>query len=286
MAGVSRDGFTLAYDRVGAGPPVVLLHGWPGDRTDYADVVPLLTGDAEVVVPDLRGFGESDKHAADPAEQYGVGGQARSVIGLIEDLALDRPVVAGYDIGSRIAQTVGRFRPDLVRGLVVTPPTPGVGARVLNAETQRQFWYQTFHRLDLAEHLLDGRPEAVRPYLRHFWQTWSGPDFAVGEARIEHLVSVYGDSGAFLTSINWYRSGAAATDRYLAERPPEPSDRITVPTVVLWPDEDPLFPFEWSDGLHGYFSDVRVHRLEKVGHFVPVEAAAAFADAVRGYLIP
>ena len=64
------DGFRLAYDRTGAGrgaPAVLLLHGWPGDRTDYRQVAPLLSASADVVVPDLRGFGESDKHHADPA---------------------------------------------------------------------------------------------------------------------------------------------------------------------------------------------------------------------------
>jgi pimeloyl-ACP methyl ester carboxylesterase len=283
---MSRDGFTLAYDRVGAGPPVVLLHGWPGDRTDYAEVVPLVAGVADVVVPDLRGFGESDKHDVDPAEQYGVGGQARGVIGLIEDLGLDRPVIGGYDIGSRIAQTVARFRPDLVRALVVTPPLPGVGGRVLNADTQRQFWYQTFHRLDLAEHLIDGRGDAVRAYLRHFWQAWSGPDFTLGEDRLEHLVDRYGRPGAFTASIKWYRAGAPATERYQAERPPDPADRIAVPTSVHWPEHDPLFPVEWSDRLDEYFADVRLQRLDNVGHFVPVEAAVAFAGAIRGYLIP
>jgi pimeloyl-ACP methyl ester carboxylesterase len=65
------DGFRLAFDRAGRGPAVVLLlHGWPGDRTDYADVLPLAAEAAEVVVPDLRGFGESDKHPAEPAAQY------------------------------------------------------------------------------------------------------------------------------------------------------------------------------------------------------------------------
>jgi len=43
---------------------VVLLHGWPGDRTDFDAVVPQLEGQAEVVVADLRGFGASDKHPA------------------------------------------------------------------------------------------------------------------------------------------------------------------------------------------------------------------------------
>jgi pimeloyl-ACP methyl ester carboxylesterase len=58
----------------------------------------------DVVVPDLRGFGESDKHRADPAGQYGADAQARSVVGLIDELGLDRPVIGGYDIGSRIAR--------------------------------------------------------------------------------------------------------------------------------------------------------------------------------------
>ena len=70
------DGFRLAYERAGSGPPVVLLHGWPGDRTDYEAVVPLLAPDFEVVVPDLRGFGASDKHLEPPAEAYSAAAQA------------------------------------------------------------------------------------------------------------------------------------------------------------------------------------------------------------------
>jgi pimeloyl-ACP methyl ester carboxylesterase len=274
------DGFHLSYQRVGAGPAVVLLHGWPGDRTDYDDVVRLLP-ERDVVVPDLRGFGASDKlDVPDPAQQYGVGGQARSVIGLIEDLGLDRPVLGGYDIGSRIAQTVARFRPDLVRGLVVTPPTPGVGPRVLNADTQREFWYQYFHRYELAEQLVDGRPDAVRAYLRHFWTAWSGPSFVVSDDRLDHLVSVYSPPGAFLASINWYRAGAPATDRYLGERDPDPADRLAVPTTVLWPEFDPLFPRAWSDRLDQHFADLRLEPVDGVGHFVPAEAPTVFATAL------
>ena len=63
--GTAIDGFRLAYERTGSGRArVLLLHGWPGDRTDYRDVVPLVSADADVIVPDLRGFGESDKHEA------------------------------------------------------------------------------------------------------------------------------------------------------------------------------------------------------------------------------
>ena len=157
---MAADGFELAYDRTGAGPAVVLLHGWPGDRTDYRDLAPKLAG-CQVVAPDLRGFGESDKHPADPVAQYDAKAQARSVAALITELGLDRPVVAGYDIGSRIAQALASARPELVKALVITPPVPGVGTRVFGAGPLREFWYQSFHRLALAEELIDGNPHAV-----------------------------------------------------------------------------------------------------------------------------
>jgi pimeloyl-ACP methyl ester carboxylesterase len=271
------DGFRLAYDREGHGPAVVLLHGWPGDRTDYHAVLPLLSGGADVVAPDLRGFGESDKH---PADQYSAAAQARSVVGLIEELGLVRPVLAGYDIGSRIAQTVAGTRPDLVSALVVAPPLPGVGQRVLGAGPQEQFWYQPFHQLALAEELIDGRPEAVRAYLRHFWNHWSGPDYQVTAAHLDHLVARYGEPGAFVASINWYRSGAGTVARSIAERTPEPADRVPVPITVLWPEYDPLFPVAWSDRIDEFYADAQLRYLDGVGHFVPLEAPREFAAAI------
>ena len=94
---------------------MVLLHGWPGDRADYRDVTPLLSDRADVVAPDLRGFGASDKHPENPASAYSAAAQARSVLGLVDELGLDAPVLAGYDIGSRIAQTIARKAPERVR---------------------------------------------------------------------------------------------------------------------------------------------------------------------------
>ncbi|MBS2537542.1 alpha/beta hydrolase [Catenulispora sp. NF23] len=276
------DGFRLAYDRTGDGtrPTVVLLHGWPGDRTDYREVVPLVAPAAEVIVPDLRGFGASDKLDAEPARQYDAAAQARSVAALIEQVAPGPAVVAGYDIGSRIAQALARNRPDLVRALVIAPPLPGIGDRILAPEAQREFWYQAFHNLELSTQLVDGRPEAVRAYLRHFWSHWSGPGYEPDAEHLDHLVSVYAAPGAFTASINWYRAGAGAVAASLAERVPAARDRIAVPTTVLWPEHDPLFPSEWSDRIGQFFAAARLSRLDGVGHFSPIEAPDRFAAAV------
>jgi pimeloyl-ACP methyl ester carboxylesterase len=278
------DGFSLAYDRSGTGDPVVLLHGWPGDRTDYQALVPLLEGDAEVVAPDLRGFGASDRHPAPPAEAYSATAQARSVLALVDELGLADPVLAGYDIGSRITQAAARAAPGRVRALVISPPLPGGGRRVLEPEAQREFWYQPFHNLGLVEELLDGRPEAVRPYLRHFWSHWSGPSFEPDDRRLDHLAEVYSPPGAMTASVAWYRAGSGMVAMSLAERAPAPADRIAAPTTILWPEHDPLFPRAWSDRLGEFFGDVRVRHLDGVGHFTPVEAPEAFAAAIRDAL--
>jgi pimeloyl-ACP methyl ester carboxylesterase len=277
------DGFELAYDRTGSGPGVVLLHGWPGDRTDYRDLVPLLAG-CEIVVPDLRGFGQSDRHPADPAQHYNSAAQARSVAELITSLGLTRPVVVGYDIGSRIAQMLARSRPELVGALVITPPVPGVGTRIFGPEPLREFWYQAFHRLPLSEELIDGNPDAVRAYLRHFWEHWSGPGFTVSAAHLDHLVSVYGPPGAFTASVQWYRAGAGTATAAAAETTPAAADRLATPAVVLWPEHDPLFPRDWSDRIDQFFSQARLRLVDGAGHFAPLEYPEVIADEVRGFL--
>ena len=233
------DGFGLAYDRHGAGDPVVLLHGWPGDRTDFDAVVPRLERHAEVIVPDLRGFGASDKHPEAPAAAYSAAAQARSVVGLLDELGLQAPVLAGYDIGSRIAQAVARAAPDRARALVLSPPLPGAGQRVLTADAQREFWYQPFHSLGLVEELVDGRPAAVRAYLRHFWSHWSGPAFEPDARRLDHLVEAYGPPGAVTASVAWYRAGSGMVAASLAEQAPAPQERIAVPPRSCGPSTTP-----------------------------------------------
>jgi pimeloyl-ACP methyl ester carboxylesterase len=274
------DGFSLAYDRAGAGPPVVLLHGWPGTRRDFRTLVPMLVDAMDVIVPDLRGFGESDKHAVAPRDGYSAAAQARSVVGVMDELELDRVLVAGYDIGSRVAQTIAQSAPERVRALVLAPPLPGAGDRVLTPAAQQEFWYQAFHQLELIEHLLDGKPDAIRAYLRHFWSRWSGPAFELGGADLDQLVEHYAKPGAFVASIGWYRAGSGTVARSLAERASPPVERIAQPTRVLWPEHDPLFPAEWGDRLDAYFSRVTMTALPESGHFSPLEAPEAFATAL------
>jgi pimeloyl-ACP methyl ester carboxylesterase len=277
------DGFRLAYDRHGSGPPVVLLHGWPGLRSDQSEVARVLEGEADVIVPDLRGFGESydPANAGAPLEAYTGEGQAASVLGLIDELGLEQPVISGYDIGSRVAQSIARKRPDNVKALVLAPPVSGVGERVLSVDAQREFWYQTFHRLPLSEQLIDGDEQAVRTYLTHFWEHWSAPGWSPPQEMFDSVVAAYARPGAFTASVSWYRAGAGTVVKALAEKTPAPEDRIAVPTTILWPEHDPLFPLEWSDRISEFFAHADLRQLPGVGHFTPLEAPDQIAAAIR-----
>jgi pimeloyl-ACP methyl ester carboxylesterase len=282
------DGFRLAFDRHGqtGAPAVVLLHGWPGNRHDYRRVVPLLTEAADVIVPDLRGFGGSDKHAVDVRHFYSASAQASSVVGLINELGLTDVVLAGYDVGSRVAQSVARMYPEMASALVLSPPLPGVGNRVLSPPAQREYWYQAFHQLPLADRLIDGNLDAVREYLRHFWSHWSGPNFTLPEDDLERLASNYALPGAFTASIAWYRAGAGMVAQSLTEPPPERAIKVQPSTDVLRPQHDPLFPRDWADRLDDYFVDATPHRPDGAGHFTPLECPQEFAGLILARVRP
>jgi pimeloyl-ACP methyl ester carboxylesterase len=271
------DGFRLAYERAGGGTPAVLLHGWPGARQDYREVVPLVAERADAIVSDLRGFGDSDRHERPAGDAYSAEAQAASVLGLIRELELDRPVLVGYDIGSRIAQRIARDEPDAIRALVLSPPLPGAGDRILTQDGMREFWYQPFHRLPLSHELIDGDPRAVRAYLAHFWDHWSAPAWSLPADRLEELVALYARPGAFTASTAWYRAGSGAVAQSAAERPPP--EPIGIPCAVLWGEHEPLFPVAWADRLGAWYADVELHVLDGVGHFAPVEAPHAVAEA-------
>lgn len=276
------DGFSLAYERRGTGRPVLLLHGWPGDHGDWRDVAGRLEerGGVDLVIPDLRGFGESDKHPAEASRAYSAAAQAESLLALIDELRLEPPVIAGYDIGSRIAQRIAREAPDRVAALVIAPPVPGVGRRILSERPMQEFWYQQFHRLPLVEELIDGDVSAVRAYLTHFWEHWSGPGFSPRASELDRLAALYGPPGAFTASVGWYRAGSGTAAAALAESEPAAADRIATPATILWPAHDPLFPPEWGDRIDAFFADADVRPVPGSGHFVPVEAPDVFAAAI------
>lgn len=248
---------------------VLLLHGWPGTSDDYHRVREQLANKVNVVTPDLSGFGNAFEGEL-PIEHASAKSHASKLLAFIESNGIKKPVVAGYDIGSRIAQAMALTAPQNIAGLVITPPYPGIGTRNTVAELQHLFWYQHFHRLDVAADTLDGNRAALRAYIAHFYASWSYGTNVISKDKFERLVDHYARPGAFKASIAWYSANSGYTG----------SGKVDVPTTVLWPENDPLFPTEWADKLADFFTDASLLPVPNCGHFVPLEAPEFFANAI------
>jgi pimeloyl-ACP methyl ester carboxylesterase len=209
------------------------------------------------------------------------------VLALLDHLGMGRVVVAGYDIGSRVAQTLARLVPDRVQALVLAAPVyPGFGTRPLNPESQRERWYQHFHQLPQAGAIIGHDRETVRLYLSYFYDHWLGNKQALRPAEFEAIVATYAQPGAASASIAWYRAGGGSGQLALAAAvgaaPPPP---ITQPTYVLWGELETVLPAAWADRLEEHFTQlVGVEVLAGIGHFVPFEAPGAFVEAIRRML--
>jgi len=251
---------------------VVLLHGWPGLPADYDAVLAGLP-DVRVIVPDLRGMGAAFDGVV-PVEASTAQSHADRMLASLDDAGIGGGVViAGYDIGSRIAQAALQTDPDRFDGAVLTPAYPGIGDRAASPALASVFWYQHFHREPIAAELIDGDERAVRAYLTYLWHEWRAD--AAPPPHLDQIVAAYARPGAFAASLQWY----VANRGYAAETGP-----ITVPTTMLWPDRDPLFPLEWADNLAQHFTDARLNVVEGCGHFVPVERPDAVIRAIRSAL--
>lgn len=114
MAHVTVNGIELHYDRVGDGPPLLLLHGLGSSARDWENQVSHFKGSREVIVPDFRGHGRSDK----PDGPYSIEGFASDIAGLIDELGIGPAPVVGISLGGMVGFQLVADRPDLVDHLI------------------------------------------------------------------------------------------------------------------------------------------------------------------------
>ena len=234
-------------------------------------------------MPDLRGLRRyRDRFLrVDPTSQYGVAAQGRSVVALVEELGLERPVLAGYDVGSRIAQGIARSRPELIDGIVVAPPLPGIGKRVFSEHAQAEFWYQAFHRLPVIEEL-DRRQARCGPVLSTAFLD-ALVRAGIRRRELDHLVERVLEAGS-VHGVAQLVPGGRGSGGHVGgrDRRRRRTTGSTCRRSVLWPEFDPLFPRMWSDRLDDFFSDVRLRLVDGAGHYAPLEYPEILAEEIVG----
>ena len=106
---------TFSYDRLGQGAPLILIHGFPLDHSIWDDVTPLLSPTFELILPDLRGFGES----VSPAPVWTITDLAADIASLLDHLGIESAFIAGHSMGGYVALAFAAAYPSRLRGLAL-----------------------------------------------------------------------------------------------------------------------------------------------------------------------
>lgn len=153
-------GTSMHFVRGGNGPVVILVHGFPENWTEYRAIMPRLAERFTVVAVDLPGIGESGPAAGG----YDAANLASHIHALAASLKLDRPYVAGHDLGGVVTYALARRYPESLRGaMILDVPIPGIAGW---DEAVADKWHIGFIQVPgLAESMVPGRQEAL---LGHF----------------------------------------------------------------------------------------------------------------------
>ena len=259
----------MAYRRGGMGPTVVLLHGIPGQGRAWDRVRAGLDGAFDVVVPDLFGFGGSDRPPRPTVENVGPAAQAAGIAALLDELGVHRATVVGHDFGAPVSVLVAASRPDLVGALSLLagntfPDTPIPFPMSLTTAP-------------VIGGLLS-RPLFSAPSLALMLRQGTGPGTTPPDA------SVYlGDRGQRRTIATIF-SGALTRLTELYSPVSAALEDLEVPVLVGWGDRDPFFPLEQGERTAAA-AKARLHVFDGAGHFLPherpTEVACEIAEFAR-----
>ena len=254
------DDIQLAYDDAGTGTAVVLIHGYPFNRSLWNEQVEALVDHYRVVTPDLRGFGESDSSEG-PATMNRL---ARDVANLMDQLGIDQAVIGGLSMGGYVALAFVKQFPARVKALVLADTRP-------QADTKEG--KQT--RVQQAEKALSegmaGIADAMLPKLLTPDTVSKRPEVV---KRVRDMM------------LKTKPQGAASALLGMAEREDQSEfiSTIEVPTMIVVGREDAITPLADSEAMHAKIQHSRLVVLDNAGHVSNLEQTEQFNHALLKFL--
>ena len=288
-----RDGVELAYLREGEGGfPLVLLHGWPETKRNWwRNVEPLAAARFEVLVPDLRGFGDS---GLAPDGHYDIATHARDVHALLQDvLGHDRCAAVGGDVGGVVSQDMAlRFDGFVARQCLfntVPPILPDdYAAAGIPAEVPRDvrmaadYFVRQGREADALAAELD-TPAKRRRYVGQFYGSrfWAAPG-GFGPRDVDFMTEPFADADKLRAGFGVYET--ALGNRPAAE-PPRLFERSSVPTLLLYGPEDHVIQRDFPARCEVAFTErIGPFVVEGAGHFLQWERADVLNQSLVYFL--
>jgi pimeloyl-ACP methyl ester carboxylesterase len=274
---VKINGIELAVAEHGPadGPVVVLLHGFPELGFSWRHQLgPLAAAGYRLLVPDLRGYGDSEAPSA--VQEYAIDVLARDVLGLLDHADAEQGTVIGHDWGADVAWKTAWLHPERVRavGGLSVPFAPRAPAPPLGLMRERfgdDFYMVWFQEPGVAEAALDRDVRRTLATSRVWDAAWaadreeefSTPAFLT-EAEFQLYVDVFTRTG-FRGGLNYYRN----LDRNWERTAPAARRRITQPALFLTGERDPVRRFMPAAVMDGWVTDLRVSEvIPHAGHWL------------------
>jgi pimeloyl-ACP methyl ester carboxylesterase len=250
MQKIHVNGIELAYARHGRGQPLVLLHGYPLDHHIWYEIVPLLEQQFDLLLPDLRGFGESTTVDT----PYTIEAYATDIASLLDALGIHKTAIAGHSMGGYVALAFARLFPQRVSSLGLIASQP-----LADSPERKQARYES--AAEVAEKGIGGIVEAMTPKLS------SAPTVQAFVRAVMERQTPQACIGAL---------------KAMAERPDSTAllASLPYPLVIVHGEADVLIPIERAREAKQAAPAALLVELPGVGHMPMLEAKEETARAL------
>jgi pimeloyl-ACP methyl ester carboxylesterase len=255
MSRVDVNGVGIEYQVTGQGRPVVLLHGFPDSGRLWRYQVPALDGAGfQVIVPDLRGYGRSDKPEA--VEAYSLTRLAGDVTAILADMEIGKAHIVGHDWGAALAWVLASLAPARVDHLVVLSVGNPVTFRRTLEQCQKSWYMLLFQYAGIAERWLTD-------------DNWANFRRS-GHPDADQVIAELEADSSLTPGLNWYRANVSP-ESWVG--PPIQLPPVQAPTMGIWSTGDgALTEVQMTDSAENVAGPWRYERLDGPGHWLQLDA--------------
>jgi 3-oxoadipate enol-lactonase len=260
MNQITMDNIALAFEDSGSGPAVVLIHGYPFNRSLWNEQVAALQSEFRVVTPDLRGFGESDSSPGTVTMDQ----MAQDVAAVMDHLGIERAVVGGLSMGGYVALAFYKHFRERVRALVLADTRP-------QADTEEAKQTRAQQAEKALSQGMGGIADAMLPKLLTPETVSKRPEVV---KRVRDMM------------LRTKPEGAAAALLGMASRDDQTTllSEINVPVLIIVGKEDAITPLADSETMHREIAGSQLEVIEGAAHVSNFEQTTVFNNALIGFL--
>ena len=251
----------MYYEIDGEGEPLLLIHGVRGSLRNWEYLRPFLRGNFRLILPELRGHGRSSPLT----EVTKVPVFAEDMLTLLNELNLERCMVAGHSIGGFIAQQLALDSPKRVKKLILIASAPLVDIETATAQ------------IKIGQLAYDPDPEKAVEKLLSF--AFFDSEKMRNTQGMLDLLLFDQKEGQRLANSHGAAQGAAASFN-VQDRIHE----IKIPTLLIIGEHDDTFPKKWGDFYQEHLDDVTVRIIPETNHAINFEQPEALAQAIIDYV--